>query len=101
MSRRFIHTVLAAALCLGAASPRILQGADLPARKTRTVVLIVSDGLRWQEIFNGAEADLLNDKEGAAGCHRTSCESGIGGLAPPNGARCCSRDAGAFFILYS
>jgi hypothetical protein len=36
------------------------------ARKTRTVVLIVSDGLRWQEVFKGAEADLLNDKEGGS-----------------------------------
>ena len=29
--------------------------------KTRNVVLIVSDGLRWQEVFTGAEEDLLND----------------------------------------
>ena len=63
---RFILAALAAVLCFGAAAPRIVQGADLPARKTRTVVLIVSDGLRWQEIFNGAEADLLNDKEGGS-----------------------------------
>ena len=32
--------------------------------KTRNVVLIVSDGLRWQEIFTGADPDLLNDKHG-------------------------------------
>src|ERR1700692_4797655 len=63
---RFIPAALAAVLCLGAAAPRIVQGAALPARKTRTVVLIVSDGLRWQEICNGAEADLLNDKEGGS-----------------------------------
>jgi hypothetical protein len=36
------------------------------ARRTRTVVLIVSDGLRWQEIFTGAEEALLNDKEGGS-----------------------------------
>jgi hypothetical protein len=40
--------------------------AALPPHKTRTVVLIVSDGLRWQEIFTGAEEDLLNDKEGGS-----------------------------------
>jgi hypothetical protein len=34
------------------------------ARDTQTVVLIVSDGLRWQEIFTGAEADLLNAERG-------------------------------------
>jgi len=32
--------------------------------KTRNVVLIVSDGLRWQEIFTGADPDLLNEKNG-------------------------------------
>jgi hypothetical protein len=32
--------------------------------KTRNVVLIVSDGLRWQEIFTGADATLLNEKDG-------------------------------------
>jgi hypothetical protein len=63
---RIIQVALATVLCLGAAVPRIVKGADLPARKTRTVVLIVSDGLRWQEIFTGAEADLLNDKEGGS-----------------------------------
>ncbi len=41
-------------------------GAALPPHKTQTVVLIVSDGLRWQEIFTGAEEDLLNDKEGGS-----------------------------------
>lgn len=38
-----------------------------PARaqlKTRNVVLIVSDGLRWQEVFTGADPDLLNEKYG-------------------------------------
>lgn len=34
------------------------------AGETQTVVLIVSDGLRWQEIFTGAEADLLNADHG-------------------------------------
>jgi len=32
--------------------------------KTRNVVLIVSDGLRWQEIFTGADPTLLNEKDG-------------------------------------
>lgn len=36
------------------------------AGKTRNVVLIVSDGLRWQEVFTGAEEDLLNDKAGGS-----------------------------------
>jgi hypothetical protein len=32
--------------------------------KTRNVVLIVSDGLRWQEIFTGADPTLMNEKNG-------------------------------------
>src|SRR5439155_27096244 len=32
--------------------------------KTRNVVLIVSDGVRWQEIFTGADPSLLNEKDG-------------------------------------
>ncbi|HWG33834.1 MAG TPA: hypothetical protein VN650_06670, partial [Gemmatimonadaceae bacterium] len=31
---------------------------------TRNVVLIVSDGLRWQEIFQGADSQLMNRKYG-------------------------------------
>ena len=34
------------------------------ALKTRNVVLIVSDGLRWQEIFTGADPLLLNEQNG-------------------------------------
>jgi len=36
------------------------------AGKTQNVVLIVSDGLRWQEIFTGADPTLLNEKEGGS-----------------------------------
>jgi len=34
------------------------------SRNTRNVVLIVSDGLRWQEIFQGADSTLMNRKFG-------------------------------------
>ena len=36
----------------------------LAAPRTRNVVLIVSDGLRWQEIFTGADPLLLNEENG-------------------------------------
>ncbi len=49
-----------------AVSPRDSAAAVLPPHKTQTVVLIVSDGLRWQEIFTGAEEDLLNDQAGGS-----------------------------------
>ena len=32
--------------------------------KTRNVVLVVSDGVRWQEVFTGADPTLLNEKNG-------------------------------------
>jgi len=35
-----------------------------PQLKTRNVALIVSDGLRWQEVFTGADPNLLNDQHG-------------------------------------
>jgi alkaline phosphatase D len=31
---------------------------------TRNVVLITADGVRWQEVFRGAEETLLNEKDG-------------------------------------
>jgi hypothetical protein len=33
---------------------------------TENVVLIVPDGIRWQEVFTGAEKALLNDREGGS-----------------------------------
>jgi hypothetical protein len=32
--------------------------------KTRNVFLIISDGLRWQEVFNGAEDQLISEEHG-------------------------------------
>ena len=46
------------------ASRPVLPAETSGVLKTRTVVLIVSDGLRWQEIFTGADPELLNEKNG-------------------------------------
>jgi hypothetical protein len=54
------------ALAAGALIAAMAFAATASAAKTQNVVLIVSDGLRWQEIFTGAEADLLNDKAGGS-----------------------------------
>jgi len=51
-----------AALALGA----LLAAAAAQAGTTQTVVLIVSDGLRWQEVFDGADATLLDEKHGGS-----------------------------------
>ena len=35
-------------------------------RRTENVVLIVTDGLRWQEVFSGADPALTNEKDGGS-----------------------------------
>lgn len=44
-------------LCCSSAAPARMS-------KTENVFLIISDGFRWQEVFNGAEAQLMTEKEG-------------------------------------
>ena len=43
-----------------------LPGAHAGERllKTQNVFLIISDGFRWQELFNGAEMDLMTEENG-------------------------------------
>jgi hypothetical protein len=55
--RSFNHLLLATLLALSVASGAM-------AGKTRNVVLIVSDGLRPEEVFTGAEEDLLDKNNG-------------------------------------
>jgi hypothetical protein len=52
--------------CIGLALCALGLGAAASARQTENIVLIVSDGLRWQEIFSGADPALLNEKEGGS-----------------------------------
>jgi hypothetical protein len=47
-----------AVLALAVSVPALAQ------LNTHNVVLIVSDGLRWQEIFTGADPTLLNAEHG-------------------------------------
>jgi arylsulfatase A-like enzyme len=49
--------ILLILLCSAMASP----AADL---KTRNVLFVTTDGLRWQEIFRGAEKALMNKEDG-------------------------------------
>ena len=53
--------LLAGHLAFAAAFPA--NGAERP-HKTQNVFLIISDGLRWQEVFNGAEAQLMTKENG-------------------------------------
>ena len=59
-SRRLTGVVSSVLLAL-LASPALQAQ---PPLHTRNVVLIVSDGLRWQEIFTGADPTLLNEANG-------------------------------------
>src|SRR5450631_850727 len=62
MNLRLVATIvgLAVSVLLSAIPAPALAG------KTQNVVLVVGDGLRWQEIFTGADPTLLNDKEGGS-----------------------------------
>jgi len=67
MDRRFriVSALPAVALLLFAGAARFAARASSSTQmKTRAVVLIVSDGLRWQEIFTGADPLLMNSKNG-------------------------------------
>jgi len=37
---------------------------DPPALKTQNVILVMTDGLRWQEVFRGADEKLMNKEHG-------------------------------------
>jgi hypothetical protein len=64
MSRRIAYHAGACLWLLWAALGGVAHAQMAAPLKTRNVVLIVSDGLRWQEIFTGADEQLLNEKNG-------------------------------------
>ena len=55
-----MELVLAALLAVLGSAPADAQ------LKTRNVVLIVLDGLRWQEVYTGADPTLMNEKYGGS-----------------------------------
>jgi hypothetical protein len=61
------------AILLGVLASNCQAGADdaaagkerpTPPLKTRNVLLVTTDGLRWQEVFQGADRSLMAEKEG-------------------------------------
>ena len=58
-TRRSLLRAFAASPWLGA-----LPAAAERPRQTRNVLLVMTDGLRWQEVFNGAEAALISKENG-------------------------------------
>jgi Type I phosphodiesterase / nucleotide pyrophosphatase len=49
-----------------AAGVALLFSPGALAGKTRNVILVIGDGVRWQEVFTGADPMLLNDKAGGS-----------------------------------
>jgi hypothetical protein len=56
--QRFLRSCLLATFFLLSVSAAMAQ------TKTRNVVLIVTDGLRWEDVFTGADEKLMNEKYG-------------------------------------
>jgi hypothetical protein len=54
-------SVIAIALCL---LPSFLARGAAPERRTENVILFMTDGLRWQEVFTGAEESLMTKENG-------------------------------------
>jgi Metalloenzyme superfamily len=62
--------LLVALICLA-----LRSSADTGAQKTANVVLIVSDGLRWQEVFTGADRSLMNSEHGGIWADRAALKA--------------------------
>jgi len=62
--RRFAALLTALLLAVAASGIPGARGGSTTPRKTHAVVLIVSDGLRWQEVFTGADPGLFDSKHG-------------------------------------
>jgi hypothetical protein len=64
--RRPRGALLAARLLLVAAFTLVAPAAaqDEPSTRTRHVLLVTIDGVRWQEVFRGADADLFDPEAG-------------------------------------
>ena len=52
-----MNTLIRAIACVALCSAPAVWAGD-----TRNVILVIADGVRWQEVFTGADPTLLNDK---------------------------------------
>lgn len=52
------------------------------AGKTHNVIVVTSDGIRWQEVFAGADPTLLNEKDGGIWESSAALEAKYGGADP-------------------
>src|SRR5579883_1140638 len=61
---RIVAAVLIAAVLAHESRLAGSQRLGSPRLKTRNVLLVTTDGLRWQEVFGGADRALLNREKG-------------------------------------
>jgi hypothetical protein len=70
LAEKIVNRSIRGLLAIGVSCLSLMQviapaAAQTPrSLKTRNVVLIVSDGLRWQEIFSGADRSLMDSEHG-------------------------------------
>jgi len=79
------HSMPHRAACLALTFAMLAAFASAPANaqlKTRNVVLIVLDGTRWQEVFTGADPNLLNEKHGGIWESEATLQTRFGGKDP-------------------
>ena len=67
--RKGVALALAITLAPAAAVPHL---AAAPARRTENVILVTTDGLRWQELFGGADEPLLTQRRRGGGRPRAA-----------------------------
>ena len=84
--RHRFYIILAATFAGLAAS--LATAADAPQRATENVILFMTDGLRWQEVFGGAEKILLDKENGGVEDVEALDEGVFGATRPKRGARC-------------
>src|SRR5258707_15418174 len=53
-----------AVLPLLATSAAALNAQPAAGRKTQNIIFVMTDGLRWQELFQGADGALMNKEQG-------------------------------------
>jgi hypothetical protein len=64
MSRLSILVACVTALVLSTGATPAARAQSSSDHKTQHVIFVMTDGFRWQELFNGAEESLMNKKNG-------------------------------------
>jgi len=62
------------ALVLFSSTGALSNAQTTAQRKTQYVIFVMTDGLRWQEVFGGADGALLNKESGVTSVERTKRE---------------------------